>query len=135
MTIISGLGPAAPTGRSTGRAGAGRSGFSVPGEARSSGTAGAAATSALSLAGLLALQADDTDTVQDREARRRGRDMLDELNALQRALLGDTVDFTGLRRLATLAADVPAALDPRLRAIVNEITVRAKVELARYGAG
>ena len=65
----------------------------------------------------------------DRQARRHGRAMLQALGAMQLSLLdGDDV---AVRALADLAAQVPEADDPVLRLILQEIGVRAAVELAR----
>ena len=85
------------------------------------------------LAGLLALQAEDCDEARDREARRRGHDMLAELAALQRALLIEGgVPVDQLRRLEGLAADTPPCSDQRLREVMEAITLRVRVELARF---
>jgi hypothetical protein len=138
MSVISGLGPASPIGRPAGRLGRPAGGFSVPTAGRSGITAAAEEAPAVMLAGLLALQAEDSDEPRDREARRHGQDMLAELTGLQRVLLADGADggvpVDQLRRLARLAADVPAAADPRLRDVMEAITLRARVELARYQA-
>jgi len=74
----------------------------------------------------------ESGAVRDREARRRGQDMLAELLRLQRALLAGAPDEAALRRLATLATDVPAAADPLLRQAIAEVVLRARVELARH---
>jgi hypothetical protein len=84
------------------------------------------------MAGLLALQEAGGDEVRDREARQRGRDLLDELAALQRELLAGAPDAARLARLAELAAGLPLAADPGLRAVVQAIALRARVEAARY---
>lgn len=109
--------------------------FTVPTAAQPSGgqSAGApsetAATSALS--GLLALQEADAGASHDREARRRGRDILAALAELQRALLGGGDSPDALTRLAELVSDLPRASDPRLGAVLAAIGLRARVELAR----
>jgi hypothetical protein len=131
MVTISGLGAAAQVGRKSGRAGASRA-FSVPADAAIA-RAGTTATAEILLGNLLSLQEDESGTVQDREARRHGRDMLAELEARQHAMLRDTRDIAALRRLAALAADVPQATDPRLSEAMRQIALRAAVELARYG--
>jgi hypothetical protein len=135
MTIISRTGPAALASRPGALRGPAGIGFSAPAETlRAEGSTASAAASEISLTGLLALHQDEAEPPQDRRARRHGRDMLEELNGLHLALLGDSGGFRGLRRLAALAADIPQAADPRLRAALAEIAVRARVELARYGA-
>ena len=139
MTIVNGsgivgLGPIAGTGARPGRP---ATGFNVPTTPRGAPAAATAEAPAVTLAGLLALQAEDTDAAQDREARRHGHNLLAELAALQRALLADDagqgVPLDQLRRLEQLAAAQPAAADPRLRDLLEAITLRARVELARFG--
>jgi hypothetical protein len=105
-------------------------GFFVPSEPAATGQAAAAAP-APSLGPMLTLQEFHGETVQDREARRHGSDMLAELAALQRALLGGDDDPAALERLAQLVAAVPGATDPGLAALVQAIVVRVRVELAR----
>ena len=134
MTSIDGLGRVLPSVTPTGaRVGRDR-GFALPGEAPAS-AAGLNAASVVSLGDMLILQEDDDAAGRDRKARQHGRAMLAELKALQRALLADAPDPTPLRRLAALAADVPLATDPRLREAMAEVSVRAWVELARFGIG
>jgi hypothetical protein len=85
------------------------------------------------LAGLLALQAEDCDESRDRAARRRGQDLLASLAALQRALLSEAgVPVDQLRQLEQMVADAPLASDPHLREILDAITLRVRVELARF---
>ncbi len=109
-----------------------KSGFFVPAETAGPGRAGAAAApAATSLDSMLALQEADIETVEDREARRHGHDMLAALAELQRALLGGGGDDAALQRLGDLAASVRHATDPRLAAMVSAIGLRVRVELAR----
>ena len=110
MDAIPGLGAAARIGQGAARVAAPSDGFSVP-EGGAAPTR--AASSAASMAGLLALQEAGGDEVRDREAKRRGRDLLDELAGLQRDLLAGPPGTARLARLAGLAADVPFAADPR----------------------
>jgi hypothetical protein len=137
MTVINGLGPVSPISGTAARQGRAAAGFGVPTAARAGGTIAAEEAPAVMLAGLLALQAEDSGEELDREARRHGHDLLAELAALQRALLADGADggvpVDQLHRLATLAAAVPAAADPHLREVMEAITLRARVELARFG--
>jgi Class II flagellar assembly regulator len=138
MTAINGLGPAAPAGR-TMKSAAGAGAFRLDETSVSSGaaptTAPTTATTEISLAGLLALQADDAGEARDRSARRRGRELLDALAALQRAMLGGEIDQDQLHDLAALVADVPDAADSRLRAAMEDVVLRVRVELARHGVG
>ncbi len=130
MTGIEGIGgPAAPRTASRTRT---KSGFVVPTETAETGQAMAAsATHATSLASMLTLQELGHETVQDREARRHGQDMLAMLAELQRALLGGGDEVAVLHQLAELAAAVPRASDRRLAAVLSAIVLRARVELAR----
>ena len=91
--------------------------------------AGAVAPSAL--LGLLAVQEAEGAAVRDRDARKRGKLMLDELARLQRALLGGRLDPENLRALAALAGDPAVAADPAIAAVVRAAALRARVELAR----
>jgi hypothetical protein len=85
------------------------------------------------LAGLLALQAEDCDESRDRAARRRGQDLLTQLAALQRALLSEGgVPVEQLRELERMVAETPPVSDPRLREVLDAITLRVRVELARF---
>ncbi len=110
---------------------AAKSGFFVPSEAAGPSQADAAAApAATSLGSMLALQEAGAETVEDREARKHGHDMLAALAELQRALLGGG-DGVALQRLGDLAASVRHATDPRLAAMVSAIVLRVRVELAR----
>jgi hypothetical protein len=111
-------------------------GFSVadgPVPRPAGGTGEADSVAETSLAGLLALQEEaDGGDARDRAARRRGRDLLGGLAALQRDLLAGGPDPARLARLAEMADSLPEAADPRLRDVVAAIALRARVEAARY---
>ena len=134
MTAINGLGPAVPTGR-TMKLAAGAGAFRLNETSASGGATPATATTDVSLAGLLALQADEAGEARDRSARRRGRELLDALAALQRAMLAGEIGPDQLNELFALVVDVPDAADPRLRAAMEDVVLRARVELARHGVG
>jgi hypothetical protein len=89
----------------------------------------AAAPTVLTQAAPLAEQA-EARAVRDRAARRHGRAMLEALAGLQVAVLAGEQD-TARATLADLATAAPEAADPVLRLILNEINIRAAVELAR----
>ena len=130
MVVIPGLGSAGRVTEGAGRTAAPSTGFSVAtGSATATGVASAAS---VSVANLVALQEAGGDEVRDRDAKRRGRDLLDELACLQRDLLAGAPDAAQLARLADLAANAPEAADPRLRGVVQAIVLRARVEAARY---
>ena len=82
---------------------------------------------------MLALQERSEATVEDRQARRRGQDLLRALSRMQRALLEDGSDQESLQTLATLIADLPQATDPGLGRVLQAIALRARVERARQG--
>ena len=130
MTGIEGIGwPIRP--RAVSRA-ASRSGFTMPPEPGDPGQAAAVAeTPAMSPASMLSLQEVGGETVEDREARRHGNDMLAALGELQRALLAGGGDAEAMQRLMDLSTSVVRATDPRLAALVSAIVARARVELAR----
>ena len=133
MSIISGLGPPSPANRTSARPDQPSPGFAVSVPARASATEAPPEAPAVMLAGLLALQAEDCDESRDRAARRRGQDLLAALATLQRALLSEGgVPVDQLRELERMVADMPPASDPRLRAIMDAITLRVRIELARY---
>lgn len=94
-----------------------------------SAVAGAAALGAVA-PGLLALQEEGSVRERDARARRRATAVLDELAALQAELLAGAADPARLDRLARLAEGEEAA-DPALAAIVAEVSLRARVEIAR----
>lgn len=134
MQVISGIGVVAPAGGAA-RSARGPGGFRVATE-RPGAAAPAAqevgATEEIGLAGILTLQELPDPALADRQARRRGQDLLTALAELQRDMLADA--GTDPVRLAALAAEVPVADDPVLRAAVAAITLRARIEVARREA-
>lgn len=103
------------------------SGFSVPGGGAP--TVAGLEASAPSL-GVLGLEQGWTPAERDAAAERRGSAVLRELQGLQLALLGGGVEVSRLSRLALLA-EGEAGADPALREIIAEISLRARIELAR----
>lgn len=127
--MIRGVGGPAPV-VGGGRAARGGGGaFRVPDRAQGAEASAVAPAMAVGLSAMLALQEMPDPTVGDREARRHGQALLDELSALQRSMLAGGAPDPG--RLARLAAAVPSATDPRLRETVAAIALRARIELAR----
>jgi len=108
---------------------AGPRGFAAP-----QGAAGEVAAIAAipSSQGMLGLQEEWSAADSDAAARRRGLAVLRELEGLQLALLEGGVEASRLSRLALLA-EGDAGADPMLREIIGEISLRARVELARRG--
>lgn len=62
-----------------------------------------------------------------------GRDLLDELEGMQRALLLGTLSVSQLNALASKVRTYQNAGDPNLDSILAEIELRVAVELAKYG--
>ncbi len=103
-------------------------GFRLP-KSESAPTTGVSGPAAVGTPSMLALQEMPDPHLADREARRRGQDILAALAALQRALLGaGPIDAEALARLAQ---DVPQASDPALRAAISALVLRARIEAAR----
>ena len=81
---------------------------------------------------LIALQ-EVPDSVAGRaKAARRGRDMLDLLDDVRDGLLSGSVSRSTLTRLVTLVSEKREDfVDPSLAAVLDEIDLRARVELAK----
>ncbi|MBU1348278.1 MAG: flagellar assembly protein FliX [Alphaproteobacteria bacterium] len=124
--------PAAGGSRPTRSAG----GFSV---SQASGAAPASAAQATapasSLAGvsaLMALQGVETATERRRRAVRRGSSLLDRLDELKLAMLSGEAGEGALERLGrTLREDRPEDPDAELTGLLEQIDLRAAVELAK----
>ena len=88
-------------------------------------------TTPVAVMSLLALQEHESGLQQDREARQHGTAVMDELSALQRALLGG--DGADLDQLEILMARPITAADPALAGVLRAVRLRAGIELARRG--
>lgn len=83
---------------------------------------------------LLALQEVADSTEGRRRARRRAQDLLDELEELRLAIALGAVPIDQLENLARMLGQRQATVDdPKLAQIINEIEIRAAVELAKRG--
>jgi hypothetical protein len=123
--------PAGPAGMATQRIGVARGraqGFAVPEGPQAKA---AAPLLAAGLDAFLSLQEVESAPERDRRARRHGQSLLDILGRLQHALLGSGDAAALVRQLHDLARDVPVADDAGLRAVIEAISLRAHVELAR----
>lgn len=114
-------------------------GFSLPASGGASGPASAAATSsASSVAGvsaLMALQGVEDATERRRRAIRRGGGLLDRLDELKLALLNGQDGAPALERLArSLREERPDDADPGLKGVLDQIDLRAAVEMAKAEA-
>ncbi len=100
----------------------------------SQGPEAAAATPVQTVNALLALQEVDDAAQRPSRGRRRAEDILDRLEDLRLSLVFGTVSLERLERLADLLAQRDEATeDPQLAEIINEIEIRAAVELAKRG--
>jgi len=134
MVKITGYGPIATPAR-PGKASGAQGRFRVPSEGTTgaaSETREAAGADAVTIAAsLIALQETIAAGDRDREAQGRADAMLDELAALQRAMLGGGISPARLAALAALADQPGLAADQLLGDVVAAVSLRAKVELAR----
>jgi len=129
-------GPSGPTATQGSRPGRAANGFSVPGAA--AGTTANAATAASSMGGvadmsaLMALQGVEDVTERRRRAIRRGGGLLDRLDELKLALLQGEAGDGALDRLTrTLREERPVDADAGLNSLLDQIDLRAAVELAK----
>lgn len=133
MKVTGPSGPQPIGGQRAQRPGAG---FSLPGTTAASSAGAAAAPSAPAgvsgVSALMALQGVEDATERKRRAVRRGRGLLDELDALRIAALEGGEDGPALQRLARVAGEVAVAVDdPGLAMVLTQIDLRAAVEMAK----
>ena len=128
---VSGAGSAKPTSKS-GQAKGGSAEFAEALGRGGEPVGPAAGVAPLSgIEGLFALQ-EVGDQGDDERAQAQGEAVLDRLEELKHGLLLGQIAPTRLDQLAKLSADAAAkARDPRLRAVLQEIELRAQVELAK----
>lgn len=101
------------------------------------GTARVANASAASptagIEALLALQAIEDPVLKRRKTVRRGRALLDTLEAIKADLLLGRVGESRLNQLMALIGQAREQCDPELDALIDDIELRARVELAKLG--
>jgi hypothetical protein len=87
-----------------------------------------------SLDALLAFQEVDDSNEGAKKARRRAADLLDELDQVRVGLLTGELPKSTLQQLAqTISSHRDQVIDPKLAEILDEIDLRAQVELAKLG--
>lgn len=127
------------SGASRGAQARGGSGFSISGAPAARGAAGLSGPASLgAVDALLALQetpaSGDALNAPKRRAIRRGEEMLDILDEIKLALLMGQLPKAKLSRLVSVVERQQAAFsDPRLREVLDQIELRARVELAKFG--
>lgn len=82
---------------------------------------------------LLALQSVDDPLLAKRKAVRRGSALLDALAAAQADLLTGEVGEGRLNQMMALVTQAREAIDPELDALIDDIELRVRVELAKRG--
>jgi hypothetical protein len=82
---------------------------------------------------LLALQAVDDPLLARKKAVRRGSALLDALSAAQADLLTGPVGEGRLNQMMALITQARESVDPELDALVDDIELRVRVELAKHG--
>jgi hypothetical protein len=121
-------------GRGSAGRSSGTSGFFVDMGAAPAGTAPAQAAAATSNIGaLLALQEAEDPLTSRRKAVRHGRSLLDTLDAMKADLLLGRVTEERLGQLMRLIGEARERSVPGLDALLDDIELRARVELAKFG--
>ncbi|HEY4199851.1 MAG TPA: flagellar assembly protein FliX [Devosiaceae bacterium] len=128
--------------RSTGsigaRGGASRSGASAAFQIDQGETATRARESGPTMAAsgidaLLALQAVEDPLLKRKKAMRRGKALLDVLDELRTDLLTGRMGESRLNQLMALIGQARERAEPGLDAIIDDIELRTRVELAKLG--
>lgn len=118
-------------GRKTEGSGASFSPSDAQSAGRSSGAVPVSASTAIDA--ILALQAVEDPLFAKRKAVKRGQNMLDVLEEIKADLLAGKVNEGRLNRLMAFVTQAKEQSDPKLDALIADIELRAKVELAKQG--
>jgi len=109
-------------------------GFSVSDETASRGQASmASAGQAARIDSILALQTVEDPLFSRKKAVRHGQSMLDTLEEMKADLLLGRISEGRLNRLMALVTRARPDADPNLKALIDDIELRARVELAKLG--
>eukprot|EP01037_Dinobryon_pediforme_P020415 gene20413-21032_t len=85
------------------------------------------------LQSLIALQAYESPTERRRRSVKRGFDLLDVLDGVKMDLLVGRVAPDRLERLVAMLGQKTTSGDPRIDELMEDIELRARVELAKLG--
>ena len=127
-------GPRRPdqVGRSQAKGGVAAGRFSVTGNETHAAAAASTGMQVAALDALLALQEAGEPLTGKRRAVKRGTDMLDLLDDIKVGILSGAVPRQTLRRLTQLVAERRDDFnEPGLQGVIDEIDLRAQVELAK----
>lgn len=117
------------------RAAASGASFQVPDSSAQSASASAGAAGLAHIGSLIALQSAEDADARTRRAVGQGRDLLDVLEDMKLALLSGTPMASNLVHLERTLARAEAAEtydgDPCLKDVLDQILLRARVELAK----
>ncbi len=92
-----------------------------------------AAVASTSIDALLALQAVDDAMSSKKKQLRRGRSLLDVLDALKLDLLAGRAGESHLNQIMALIGQARTMSEPGLDTLLDDIELRARVELAKRG--
>lgn len=101
-------------------------------QTRRAGSAASAAP-AHDIGSLLALQAVEDPLVRKKKLVRRGNQLLDTLEDIKADLLVGRVSEGRINQLMALISQARDRADPRLDGVLDDIELRARVELAKRG--
>lgn len=140
MKITGPNGTGAAAGPRAARPGAAGAGFSLPSSGESAGAAPASSvgglTGVIGMDALLALQDVGGPLERKKRAVRRAGRVLDELEKMKLAILDGGVSAGDLDRLQRAVREARERTDdPQLEAVLDEIELRAAVEIAKLDKG
>lgn len=100
------------------------------------GTSGTSATSSLgAVSDIFSLQEVDDALARAAKGKLRAQDILDRLDELRLEILNGTITLDKLRQLSHIVnSHRPEVTDPQLGEILDEIDLRAQIELAKFSA-